>query len=383
MLAELPAMLTIDRVLDLIPNREASQYSRRFVCGGVSCDLVTNKDAVRQWCERYLPPFFDVDELAADSGPVVSAFYCPDLPALAQVVDFGVSPRPIALHLEKRGLCWQMNEDLLCIQEIQDGDFYFVAPVSEKVVYVTCRDSYDALRNPARLVREVISNKLALEGCLRLHASAVVYDHLAVPMMGEKRAGKTTLLVDGVVHRAGQYMSNDHLYVWAEESVRARGVPLSCMLGVGTMLSYDPLRIHLRDFDYFFERVRPATELWEGQVKLEFSPVEMASILNTTLRAEAEVRFFVLPCLDPAQPRISVRELDTREKAEALAGAMRGDSATFPNWFQMGHVGGDVLAPAMQETFERVVSLPFVEVAGGEVSQITAHICDHLLGQVV
>jgi len=64
-----------------------------------------------------------------------------------------------------------------------------------------------------RVMREIASAQMCLTNWLPLHAAAVAYDQQAILILGERRAGKTTLSLQLLSHVACSFISNDRVFV--------------------------------------------------------------------------------------------------------------------------------------------------------------------------
>lgn len=64
-----------------------------------------------------------------------------------------------------------------------------------------------------RIMREIASAHMCLSNWLPLHAAAVAHDQQAVLILGERRAGKTTLSLQLLSHLACSFISNDRVFV--------------------------------------------------------------------------------------------------------------------------------------------------------------------------
>ena len=64
-----------------------------------------------------------------------------------------------------------------------------------------------------RIMREIASAHMCLSNWLPLHAAAVAHDQQAILILGERRAGKTTLSLQLLSHLACSFISNDRVFV--------------------------------------------------------------------------------------------------------------------------------------------------------------------------
>jgi hypothetical protein len=64
-----------------------------------------------------------------------------------------------------------------------------------------------------RIMREIASAHMCLSNWIPLHAAAVAHNQQAVLILGERRAGKTTLSLQLLSHLACSFISNDRVFV--------------------------------------------------------------------------------------------------------------------------------------------------------------------------
>jgi hypothetical protein len=137
------------------------------------------------------------------------------------------------------------------------------------------------------MVRDIVLHLLTREEYLALHASTAVIGGKGIATLGRKRAGKTTLLMHMLERCGSAYLSNDKVLAKATgPGVTVHGIPLSCMVGVGTMRSIPALRRHLHYWEHFHERTASQEELW--------NPIKRLSSRRPTF-----ARSWVAPYLSP------------------------------------------------------------------------------------
>ncbi len=172
----------------------------------------------------------------------------------------------------------------------------------------------------SRLARELIRGQLLRAGFHLLHASCVVRDGRALLIFGPKGAGKTTSAL--LLARSGfELLANDRVFVRREDAgLRILPWPSAAAIGFGLLDStglYEPLRARV----LIGERMHPTqdqrvtdalragstTPVWNAEgkeLKPQFFPDQLSSILRTTLATQAHATALLFPRVDKdAEPQ--------------------------------------------------------------------------------
>jgi len=151
------------------------------------------------------------------------------------------------------------------------------------------------LRIPTlRLVEDLFSNELQNRGAILVHASAVVAGDTAVLAIGNKGAGKTTILSRLLGNFSVDKMANDNVCLWVEDGrVIARGWPAFYKVQIGTIATTPQLT---RDFpDHARHTIDDDEALWSRYEKVALYPCQAAERFNTTLTPQAPLGVILFP----------------------------------------------------------------------------------------
>lgn len=179
-----------------------------------------------------------------------------------------------------------------------------------------------------RIVREHVLSRLMDYSGLLVHSSALVLGGKAALIVGEKRSGKSSLLLHALSGAAGKdvrFLANDRVWLSerAGESV-ARGFPTISSLRLSSLELFPDVAARLRE-----SRYGPALSLRETRLrrtpranpwnrrKFTLSPLQLCRLLEVNAAAEAEVGALLFPQVTRAPGRIRMIPLRS-EQAERL-----------------------------------------------------------------
>lgn len=195
----------------------------------------------------------------------------------------------------------------------------------------------DAMRDPARICRELLYNALPFSEWYELHASAVSHNGKAIAFVGKKGAGKTTLVAHLLSRQNGNFLfdlvTNDRLWVKKRDDgeVDVIGSPMPVLLGYGTMATVFELSFQLslyRDEYYLL------TKDWTRK-HYEFSPQEFARFFSRKICTHAELIGIVN--LKPGTTNLLTPVRKSEKRAEVMGNAARDLPHSYPNWLGIGH----------------------------------------------
>lgn len=228
--------------------------SHFFRLGGWSVAVDVGCPATSDWIEENLAPWLRADDPV---GPVHRVAFVPAEdplraagvpPALPQRVErpcFALDTR----MLEYPG--WELAEDVV----LEDGDYgsllkigrdrtQVIAPPGERPARVTL----------LRTVREVLTApQRDADDRMELHAAGFAVGGRTVLVMGDKEAGKTTLLLHVLSTGAADLVTNDRTLVTRSPSgapPTAAGVPTFAHVRPGTLAMFPQLAIQLGALDH-------------------------------------------------------------------------------------------------------------------------------------
>ncbi|MGW2654396.1 hypothetical protein ACWC1D_12190 [Streptomyces sp. NPDC001478] len=190
---------------------------------------------------------------------------------------------------------------------------YHYDPATRRLVIVGAHTEPVAVA-ASRLARELIRGQLLRAGFHILHASCVVRDGRALLTFGPKGAGKTSTAL--LLAREGyDLLANDRVFVRPEDgALRILPWPSAAAIGFGLLEStglYEPLRARVLDGEQMHptqdQRVTAALHtgstkpIWSvkgKELKPQFFPDQLSSILGMTLAPQAHATALLFPRVD-------------------------------------------------------------------------------------
>jgi hypothetical protein len=195
--------------------------------------LEPSTPAEAAFLERYLRPFFP-DEPGPDDGPGVWRLSRRALEA--QELESLVRARSSAPWVPECGVAQDDDAWFAWHREVPAIPWICeILQPRERVLRVLATDRADdghyAL---ARAVRSLLTTLACASGSVQVHASAFCIEGRAVLVLGDKGAGKTSILI-GALARGAAFLSNDRVLIAAEHgAVGARGLPHSVTVRADT-----------------------------------------------------------------------------------------------------------------------------------------------------
>lgn len=280
----------------------------------IELEFVGAAAEVAEFLRAYLTPFFGVEP--AGAGPVAARVRVEVGPAPADAPSFAAAPvspvdrskgflRCDGATVERDGVRWV---------EIRPHGATVRIDRSASEVRVWCSTAERARVPALRVVEDVMLNEVQRQGGVVVHASAVVADGGAVLAVGNKGAGKTSLLCEALHGFSVAKLANDNVCLMPgpRGGVVARGWPAFFKVSAATAASFPELagdfppgeRATLWDDD----------ALWRVYEKVALYPGQGAQRFGAALAAEAELAALIF----------------TRFRADAPPELRRGDTADLP-----------------------------------------------------
>lgn len=188
-----------------------------------------------------------------------------------------------------------------------------------------------------RVLRELGCARAAREGALLLHAGAVAGPEGITAFVGEKRSGKSTLLVHALQGGGARFVANDRLAVRVRpDEVSAVGVPTIVSLRAGTLGLSERLRSRLAGpaWHWTSTLAQARADQQAGRAAPGHRPgaparvtaAQLCALLGTAAQRGGPLRRIVFPEIvsDDAVPRFRLDRLPVDEAARRL-----GESGLF------------------------------------------------------
>lgn len=204
---------------------------------------------------------------------------------------------------------------------IKDGRYYYVVLDSE------CRTLFTYM---SRVVREVYLRQSENCGGLSIHAAAFVKNGKAYLLVGDKCAGKTSLMLALTLHSNACYLGNDRvILVPLDERFMVFPFPVSCRIGLGTANALSAAHDILSELSSLQRRQDNSLTITDKEglrsvlefgssVKIELTPFEITSRLGIRHHPGAPLFRIIIPKLDPSCSTPSLEPLAPEELGDVL-----------------------------------------------------------------
>jgi hypothetical protein len=205
---------------------------------------------------------------------------------------------------------------------------YTVDPSARSVAILSPEHNPQARTALMRVVRELAMNRSRADGGVFLHAAALAIAGRGLLIAGEKRAGKTTLLLYLLRATGADYVSNDRVLLPSPASATLRGMPTIVTVRPQTLAFFPGLRSELVTKSYFYRCTmaeaavdqRPARPSSDGSFGL--SPAQVGALLRVERRAECAPHVLLFPHVTGDASGGELRELAPGAAAARLRRAL-------------------------------------------------------------
>lgn len=280
------------------------------------------------WLEEFLAPQFVIGRRVAQPNRYVRLIV--DADQYAQVAAAG--PHPDGTSIDCFTLdsgfvtarAWNVVDDRAVAFDERAGVFYRRRHDVPGVVEVLATHVGRRVRVAVmRIVREFAMQYTGRSGSLIVHAAAVGVGDDAFVIIGPKRAGKTTLLINVLLHERGAFIANDRVALRGEGgAVVAIGIPTIVSIRLSSSAWFPTLETRLAHARYHHQftiaerDALPAPSERKPDSDWSLSPRQFCHLLNVGSRAVAGVTALLFPSIESTADGVVLEKLTT---GEALA----------------------------------------------------------------
>lgn len=205
-----------------------------------------------------------------------------------------------------------------------------------------------------KLIRQIISSEHQKAGAALIHASAVEFNGEAYLIVGNKGAGKTTLMMKLLATGKTKYLGNDAILL----TPGAKAIPILAgpFVGLGTLYNIKEYRhlIPAKFIPILENRQSPDYDAYT-QKKISFGLEEIEDLLTTSISRGAKINGIIFPTLVQGQESVETEKLQSEEGAGLLQAQIMYDPNDHQNWLEIN-------------------PLPDIMVLKEKVKQYTRHI---------
>ncbi len=210
--------------------------------------VVSTSAALVDWLVEFVTPWFDTSSGTATLQVAASIEVRIDEPAFSRWIDAAAptAREQVCFQLDQstvRWPVWRGADGCECALDLEERVSLFVDRGSEHPAFriVAARERPGARLTAFRVIRELAQSAAIAGGALPLHAAALGSKSGVTLVVGPKRAGKSSLLLHGLVSHGAQYVANDRVLVTldgaTDESgqVWAHGMPSIVGIRAGSL----------------------------------------------------------------------------------------------------------------------------------------------------
>ncbi|MBT8397256.1 MAG: hypothetical protein HKO65_02545 [Gemmatimonadetes bacterium] len=230
---------------------------------------------------------------------------------------------------------WRGPRGATAVFDRDHGGFAFVRKQGSEVEILCPERNHISRLAFMRIVREHALSRLMSRPGLLLHASALVMEGRSALVIGEKRSGKTSLMLHSLWQGNGdpsssggpaRYLANDRLWLsFRNGAPTARSFPTIASLRLSSLGLFPGIAAKLEKSTWVptltlqESRLRsaPVAQPWNGR-KYTLSPVQLCRLLGVEASAAAPVGIILFPRVTGKRGRIRITPMHSLEAEAAL-----------------------------------------------------------------
>jgi len=285
---------------------------RRFGFDGTVIILRCEDKDILRFADSYLGPFFPTGHANFATWSVEISAEESSWVAARDAHRDACQHRPITMRTTPY-TCWCESKEGIWSVSQSDPDtngptFYWTIDMARRESTLSVLPKHVESRYMvARLVRSILMFEALGRGWIQLHASCFAVDDTGVLILGSKRAGKTTFLLEAIRGLGADYISNDRTLVYFQNArSRVCGLPHSVAVRRDLLTKYD-LEAHSI---YYFQ-----TDL---EAKVRFLCTDICEKFGCRVVTGIDIRAIVFPQYRASAP--SFRILSEDETRRRLKG---------------------------------------------------------------
>ncbi len=219
---------------------------------------------------------------------------------------------------------FKINNNELIVSDDNFKVFYLIDKEHGKIQILTTKNNYRARIALMRVIRELTMNYYMVSQGIFIHGSAFEIDGKAMIIVGNKGAGKTTLMLYNLLNKRTKYLSNDRLFILEESNnYLVKGMPTiaSILPSSLEMLPTFKSRLYASFFNVQYTK-KEAKELGElpkigKNSKIGITPAQLSEITETLPISQAKLGAIVFPKITHQKGDIKLTKLSEND-AEAM-----------------------------------------------------------------
>lgn len=314
-------------------SRTGPDYNSVFrygeMCVGVSCGRARDL----RWLAEFLCPSFQVlDRGTADYQVSLRS----NEKAWEIVQSWGPHPRGRLVdcfYLDTRITrhpIWRSPGDETIVHDEEFGVSYIVSHDDATITILALEDTRLPRLALMRVVRELAMIHSQEHDRMILHGASFLLGRRCFVIAGQKRAGKTSMLIHGLRQTGARYVANDRALVSLEASgARVRGMPSIVTLRPSCLAMFRKVRERLRSCSYYpVLSLSEARRGLQGRIKpwrngkYNLSPVQFCDLMRVDMVGEARATAILFPRITKARGTMRLRRLSVDQASVRLRGSL-------------------------------------------------------------
>ena len=331
--------------------RTATLHKRIFRYDRLSLRVSSTRARDLSWLAEFLSPSFRVLERGASDYRVGLRS---DSTLWEMVKSWGPHPKGKLVDCFfldtriTRHPVWKSPGDETIVFDEEFGVFYIVNRPDAAVTILCSRDTRLPRLALMRVVRELAMIHSQERDRMILHGASFLLGRNCFVIAGQKRSGKTSMLVHGLRGGGARYIANDRVLVSLEvKGARVCGMPSIVTLRPSSLAMFPTIRTRLRSRNYYpvlslsearrglLGRIKP----WRNG-KFNLSPAQFCDLLRVDAAGQAGVTAILFPRITDAHGTMRLRPLTVDQASVRLRGSLFRTRSSHKFGGLFGDVGG-------------------------------------------
>lgn len=176
-----------------------------------------------------------------------------------------------------------------------------------------------------KAIRQIFTFELEQHNGFRLHASSCQILGKGLVFLGEKGAGKTSMLLSSIAYAGAKYITNDVLetrWIGEMKGMQINGWPTVCLVGRGTLNNIDK-----------YKHLLPIEDRGEQEnTKIPIEIEQLEQVLETEILSDSKMEIVFFPKLNLAKCHTSYSQLTVSEGLKNLLQHVINEDRDHPDW---------------------------------------------------
>ncbi|NJD03900.1 MAG: hypothetical protein FIA99_15180 [Ruminiclostridium sp.] len=248
---------------------------------------------------------------------------------------------------------------------IRTEDSLIIFCANSKKIIVVSKNVYSLKKYSRLIIRDIVQKAYEKEKGTVFHGSSVIMNdnESIIGILGEKGAGKTTILFDYLFRKKYKKHSLDRLFINSEnEDIYAVGWPTLLNIGIGTLSRYTEME-HLMPKKY--RDIKNPEEFWYIKEKLALEPMDLPFYSDI---GRGKLKYLIFPIKNQACIDSKVIKMDSQMiKSELKKHCFSPKDPNFIDWHRYIKYDEEIIIKNADELIDRIcLNIPCLYLEWGE-----------------